>query len=466
MKLTDLRDELTTRANTTDETPDLLAGVHRKITQTKRRRMVGAAGIAGGVAAIAAFAFVLPSLTTSTPAPASDVPRDYVKDGMVLHGLEGKDQLEKGWIGDKGQGTLAFSWTPKAQATRFVNYCVNDRGIPRYATVTINDYLVGTNDCGTDQDSLGGGTSVLADNALWLVAPAGKPARVVVQLTDGNGRSVQDPGTQVALGIYRTAFEPVPAPPTQAPPTSPDDYVKDGIRYRAKIGGDTLLAAGIADRGKNSVEFSFTATGGPISVTDFCTASSPGPEAQYQTSISFNGQQVSSGSCTGASTDAGVGTSFIPGQSPPAGQRVTVSVRLEDKAGKPITKPNDWIGLGIYAKGKQRVVGDTFLDEVREYNGRNYRLADLKTAEARTARQLELATPADKPYLVSYGSSTLAGDAAQVSVTGLSTGTNNTAGGIGTAGEGPRPAGTVKLELSAGKFTAGVLVLALYLPAD
>ncbi|WP_020393165.1 hypothetical protein [Kribbella catacumbae] len=468
MKLTDLRDELTARANSTDETPDLLPGVRHKIARTKRRRTAGAAGAAGGLAIIAIVASgIVPGLSTTTPQPADDVPRDYTKDGVVLRGVDGADRLEKGWIGDTGQDKLTFSWTPEGKAVRFATYCNSTASSLRTVTIRVNDYIVGTNECLADPEASGDGIRVPTDHLLGLLAPAGKPARVTAQLSDALAQPVQDSSVQLALGIYQTAVAPSSGPPSQAPPTSADDYVKDGIRYRAKVGGDALLAAKIGDRGKTSFDLAFTAPGGRISLHDFCTARHTGVDPQYQVSIRFNGSAAIKTSCSGeGSIDAGANSSFIPGETPPAGQRVTVTVRLEDRNGKPLSKPDDWLGLGIYAKGKARAVGDSFVDVVKEFNGHNYRLAEVKTADARTARELELATPADKPFLVAYGTAGMAGDQPTVGVTGLTDSSSNVGGGIGIAGEAARPAFTAKLTLSPGKYTRGHLVLALYLPAD
>ncbi|NEA36271.1 hypothetical protein [Streptomyces sp. SID13031] len=463
MKLTDLQNELNARAESTDQTPDLLPGVHRKITQTKCRRKAAALGTVGGLAVIAAFAFLIPSLTTSTPQPADEVPRDYVRNGMTLPGLEGADRLEKGWIGDAGDSTLDFSWTPQVQDTRFAGYC--NTGVYKF-TVSVNDYIVGTGDCTTDPGSLHTGISVSADRTLWLAAPAGKPARVVVRLTDANGRQVRGGDTVVALGIYRTAAVPAEGPPAQTPPTSPDDYVKDGVRYRAKIGGDTLLGAKIADRGKNSFDFTFTAPGGPISLSVFCTAVNGDESGGLALHIKFNGVEAGASGCAGDSIDAGVGSAWIPDKAPPAGQRVNVTVQLESTSGGGlVTKPHDWIGLGIYAKGKQRPIGDTYLNELVEYGGRNYRLRDVSTTPLASVHEMQIRTPPNTPYLVAFGSSGDASEQITVRLSGLSEGTTSSGGGIGTIGQ---PAGPVSQAIvkatGATKTSPGQLILAIYLP--
>jgi hypothetical protein len=143
-----------------------------------------------------------------------------------------------------------------------------------------------------------------------------------------------------------------------------------------------------------------------------------------------------------------------------------VSVQLEDKNGRPVSRPTDWVGLGIYAKGKQRTIDDSTLDEVKEYGGHNYRLAEVKQADLRTTNDLELATPADKPFLVAYGATGLTGDQPTVQISGLTDGAPSVGGGIGVVGQAARPAGKAKIQLSTGKYTSGHLVIALYLPAD
>ncbi|WBQ06257.1 hypothetical protein [Kribbella sp. CA-293567] len=471
MKLTDLRDELTARADSTDETPDLLDGVRRKIARTKRRRKAGAAGAAGGVAIVAAFAFgILPNLTTSTPQPAKDdVPRDYAKDGLVLRGMEGQDRLEKGWIGDRGQNTLDFSWTPTVRDTRFVAYC-NQTG--HHVTISVNDHVVGRTDCHTEPapeqepDSPGLGINILADNTLWIAAPDGKAARVVARLTDANGRPVPDQETQVALGIYRTASRPADGPPTQAPPTSEADYVKDGFRYRAKVGGDTLVAAKIADRGQTGFAFTFENPGGPLVVSDFCTATTLGTDPVYQLEISIKGKPYSTGGCSGESTDAVGGSLTSLSLGFQTGDQVQVEVHLVDKNRRRVKATKDRIGLGIYAKGSQRVIGETMLDEIREYSGRNYRLHEVRHVPVATVRKITAEMPVNTPYVVSFGLTGVGNAKAKVSMTGLRENSSTSGGGIGTIGEAasPSPKTASVTVTGADKNTSDELLLALYLP--
>jgi hypothetical protein len=475
MKLTDLRDELNARAETTDDTPDLLAGVHRKITQTTRRRTAGALGAVGGAAVIAAFATgLIPGLTTTAPQPADDpTPHDYIKNGMSISGVEGQDKLLKGWVGDLGENKLDLSWTPQErQDLRFEGICQSGKNEVQHVQVTVNDYVVGTTECfpSYEQDQPGAGINVQANDILWIATTPGKAARVVVQLTNESGQPVQDRSTQLALGIYHSAATSSEGPPGRTPPTSDADYVKDGVRYRARIGGDTLLGALVADRGKNQFDLTVTATGSQLSLSPLCTAmvTGTGQFPLYQLAFSFNGEPATKMSCSGGSLDAGTGSSSTTGEKPPAaGEQVTVTVRLEDKNGKPVTLEHDWIGLGIYAKGKQQTVDETGFDEVREYDGRNYRLTELKKVPFPGANRFTIKTPADTPFLVSYGSTGKVGERSSIEVTGLSNSPGHSgAGGYGTEGEPARPAGSATLIATGMGKGPGHLVMAIYLPAD
>ncbi|MDX6258377.1 MAG: hypothetical protein QOH84_65 [Kribbellaceae bacterium] len=474
MKLTDLRDELNARAETTDDTPDLLSGVHRKITQTKRRRQAGALGTVGALALIAAFATgVIPGLTTSTPQPAVDpTPHDYSKNGMVISAFEGQDKLLKGWVGDLGENKLDFSWTPQdRQDLRFEGICQSGKNEIQHVQVSVNDYVVGTTECfpSYDPDQPGAGVNVQANDIVWLAVTPGKAARVVVQLTDESGRAIQDRSTQLALGIYHTAATPSEGPQGRTPPTSDADYVKDNVRYRAKVGGDTLLGALVADRGQNQFDLTITATGSQLSLSPLCTAmvTGTGQFPLYQLSFSFNGEPATKMGCSGGSLDAGTGSSSTTGAKPPAaGEQVKVTVRLEDNNGKLVTREHDWIGLGIYAKGKQQTVDETGFDEVREYDGRNYRLTELKKVSFAEATRLTIKTPADTPFLVSYGTTGQVNMTAKTEISGLTDSTGNEGGGVGTQGEAARPAGSATATVTGAGKGSGHLVVAIYLPAD
>ncbi|MDX6236314.1 MAG: hypothetical protein QOG10_1129, partial [Kribbellaceae bacterium] len=196
MNLTDLREELTDRAAESDEHPsDLLAGVHRKIIRTKRRRV---AGVLVGAAAVAALAIgVLPGQTdTSTPDPAvtRTVPADYTKDGLTLHGAMGSDLLEKGWIGSPGQSRLEFVWTPTRTSISLYTFCRSSGLVMTTVRVQVNGNHATEQACNDTDDSPdpAKGEALRADSSIWLDAPVGKPSRVTFSLIDAQGRELND----------------------------------------------------------------------------------------------------------------------------------------------------------------------------------------------------------------------------------------------------------------------------------
>jgi hypothetical protein len=314
-----------------------------------------------------------------------------------------------------------------------------------------------------------------ADNSIWLDAPVGKPARVTVSLVDAQGRELNDPATQLALGIYDTGEHQPDGPPTQTPPTSAEDYVKDGIRYRAKVGGDSLAAAVIGSPGQTSVKLKFTATGGKISLRNFCTANNDqGSNAQYQVAVNLSSGVEDTSSCDSQSTDAGGGgglTISVPGLV----GTIEATITLRDGRGRPVSRPGVRIGLGIYQPGAQRIIGgvgvqQVSLDEVREYSGYRYKLTDVRTVDARTTDHLDIATPEGKPFLVAFGSTDLGAATVTATLTGLSSAGAGTSGsgehgvGVGLVGEAARKAGTARMTVTGGKPTEGKLLLGIYVP--
>jgi hypothetical protein len=480
MNLTDLREELTARAAESDEEPsDLLAGVRRKITRTKRRRL---AGVLVGTAAVAALAIgVLPGLTdTSTPDPAvtPTVPADYTKDGLTLHGAMGSDLLAKGWIGSPGQNRLEFTWTPTRTKISLYTFCRSSALVMRSVRVQLNGHHASEQVCNDTGDSPepANGVALRADSGLWLDAPVGKPARVTVSLVDAQGRELNDPATQLALGIYDTGEHQPDGPPTQAPPTSAEDYVKDGIRYRAKVGGDSLAAAMIGDPGQASVKLKFTATGAKISLRSFCTANDDQyGNPQYQVAVNLSNGLEEMITCSSESTDAGGHGGLSISDPSKVGQVVEVTVTLRDGRGRPVSRPGVRIGLGIYRPGAQRIIGgvgdqQVSLDEVTEYGGYLYKLTDVRTVDAKTTNHLDIATPEGKPFLVAYGTTDLGAATMTATLTGLSpagsgySGSGEHGTGVGLVGQAARKAGTARITVTGGKPTGGELLLGIYVP--
>ncbi|TWD79658.1 hypothetical protein FB561_0722 [Kribbella amoyensis] len=466
MNLTDLREELHTRATSTEERPiDLLPAVRRKIRRTKQRRVAALA--AGTVAAVALALSLIPGLTTTTePAPAETPPADLTKDGITLRRTESSDRLEKGWIGDLGQNQLDVAWTPTQPKAAFYVICRSAASSPRSYWVRVNAHKVAEGTCQGAGDWIRTGSYAMADDPLWLDTPVGEQAQVTAQLVDGAGQPLRDATAQLALGIYQVdGRDPAPLP------TGPADHIRDGFRFRDRIAGDRLATAVIGDRGQSQVTTSFTATGKPISLRGFCTGNDFGFDPRYDLRISVDGVERISG-CSATTTDAGgSGGATLPDVAT-AGRVVEVTAKLTDRTGRDISVPQARIGVGVYEKGAQRTVDEAAVDEVVEYEGRTYRLQQLRTAPAATARKVTIETPADTEYLLLSGSSALGTDktvSANVVSEDVET-THTTQGGPDSFGltNDKRPAApestTVRLELVLGKPTRGHLVLAVYLP--
>jgi hypothetical protein len=484
MNLTDLRAELDSRATEADDhLTDLVPGTRRKIRQTKRRRIA----CATAVVALLAAGLLVPGLTsTTTPDPADPPPADYVKDGVTFHGMVGKDRLEKAWIGRFGEGPLNFTWTPTTNSVVLRSVCRSTASTPKSIRVWINSRLIADLECNSDTNSSDNGVRRLTStDALWVDTPIGKPARVKVAIVDQLSHREGDQNAQIALGIYSSPVNTVDdaGVPTRIAPTSPDDYSKDGIRYRAKVGGDTLAAAVVGAAGQNSVQLTFRPTGTPVILRTFCTANNNGvydsPPTGLWISIRIPEQVERRSTCFAHSTDAGAeGGSAI--SMPASTEPVQATATVVDAKGRPVSAKDARLAFGVYYQGAQRLVTapdgkQVSLDEVTEANGYTYKLADVKTADAATTRRLAISIPTGKPFVFATGSTAL-GDPNEVSakVTGLDTDyylttDPNTPGSPGDFGLNltpmpPGQTGTATLEVEKGHPTKGKYVLAVYLP--
>lgn len=475
MNLDDLRAQLQKQATEIDPTaPAPLAAIRRRRTFLKRRR---AGALVAGVAAVAAIAIaVLPGvINTSTPDPATPPP-DVTREGITIPGTEGVAWLEKAEIGKPGQNPLSFSWTPRSDSTLFIPYCATTADDAMYVDVVVNGRVLVRKTCDNAGGSLGDGDYISPDDVLWTEAPPGKVAEVQVIVADQVTGKQGDPLAQVALGIYRspTAANPLGLPGT--PPGDPNDYVKDGVRFRQKIAGDTLLAATVGDIGQRDLKLRFTATSASTGLRVFCTANRRG--LRYRLAIQIDAGAASYVDCSSSRSDVSKETGKpIPVQASP-GQSVEVSVVMHNNV-QPATEPGSRIGVGAYDLEPPRIVKDSAgqtasVAQTVDWDGRKYKLADLKSGNA-ASRQLSIATPGGRPFLLDYSSTELGIPIAEAKVTGLPRSTAlvlSPDGDYGLAigidnGRYISPAaapGTATLKLTKGKPTKGMLILALYVP--
>ncbi|MEU8225551.1 hypothetical protein [Kribbella sp. NPDC048915] len=474
MNLQDLRDELATRADSVDQhAPDLLPGVRQKIRRTRQRRTFTALGIVAVLAGVVAG--LMPALTSTTQ-PADKPPADYTRDDVTVPGVVGNDRLLKAWIGDRGQDKISFTWTPTTTALTFHGEC-QTTGSGMYAIrYTINGWYVGPGSCdaGPSSWTMGTTASVGPDHPLWLDAPLGKPVQVTAEIVDLDTQRPGGESPRIALGIYSsgpTSATTDGAPLRVVPPGS-DDYQKDGVTYRKRIGGDTLAGAELADQGQREVRFSFTSTGATLALHPFCTANkgSDSMTPPYSVKMRIAGRPVLT-SCAADSIDPGVGTGVEIASPVPAGQRVDVIAEVTSAAGNTTIPADARLGLGVYFKGEHRSVDGVQFPERLESSGYTYRLAEVRTA-AGPSQKVSITTPADQPYVLAYGSSPLGiatrGEA-QLTVGKTDTGVSTDPSSVGSLGlgwdaHGSGPAGQATLTITEGTPTKGTLILAVYLP--
>ncbi|TDW88721.1 hypothetical protein [Kribbella sp. VKM Ac-2566] len=473
MNLQDLRDELATRAASADQhSGDLLPGVQQKIRRTKQRRTFTALGV---VAVLAAVAATLVPTMRPTP-PADNPPEDYTRDGLTVPGTVGNDKLLKAWIGDRGQSSLTFAWTPTTNSITVHADCEAAVGMSAIR-FRINGWYVGDASCDSGPDSwaIDSGVTLAPDSAFWLGSPVGRPAQVSAELIDlESGKPAGESG-RIWFGIYSTSPNPPSSngAPARYAPVDAGAYQKDGVVYRRTIGGDTLAAAKVADPGRLEVRFSFTSTGAKLSLRPFCTAnagSGGDRNPPYTVEMRIGPRQPFTATCDASSTDAGKGGGFTIASPAPAGQRVDVVAKVLPTSPNLVGLPPDVrLGLGIYFQGPQRVIDGMELPEQTEVAGYRYRLAQVKTAPG-PDRRLVADTPADQPYVVAYGGSMLGTGEFRASLTigktetGLGVAPDGGGMGIGWDAHGAAPSERATLTIAEGKPTKGTLILAIYLP--
>ncbi|MFB6721683.1 hypothetical protein ACFCV3_16020 [Kribbella sp. NPDC056345] len=479
MNLQDLRTELTARAEeSAARQPDLLPGIRHKIRRTKQRRTATALASVAAVA-ILAVAVVPGVITTSTPDPAEEKPSDYIENGRTVPGMVGSDKLLKAWIGDKNENKVSFAWTPTTKSINVRGACESE-GYAGFAEVRIwvGDAYAGRMPCNLGADAWASNAALVStlrtDSPLWLDSPIGKPTTVTAQVVSESGELAKSTGS-IQVGLYSTpeVLTYTEGLAARTPPVGPDDYQSSGVVYRKQVGGDTLLGAAAGEPGAKEVRFSFTSTGAPLVLHGFCTANSASTfDAQpYEVQTFFNDTSISKMTCEASSTDAGRGSSHIV-PAPPAGQQVEVVARIVAKGKVPAPRDNVRLGLGIYAQGKQRVIDGVGIAERVEFGGYDYQLAQVREAAGPSGR-VTIDTPADKPFLIAYGSSELGipGEAeGEMSFRGQPGGIGKaagTAGGLGSglSGWGPGPAGQAEMKVTKGKPTKGKVFIAIYLPA-
>ncbi|GAB3816140.1 hypothetical protein [Kribbella italica] len=488
MNLDELRDRLHDQADEIDlAEPAPLDTLRRRAgrIRTRRRRRVGGSLAAAVVAGMVALGMIL---LPGAPAPG---PADHVREGLTVPGTLGTSRLDHPLIGIVGQTNLNFSWTPTTRDLGVYVYCYSPR-VPKYQ-VRIGGRVVTEATCSPQGQTFDapqgpapaspeqyGVHRVRPNSPLWLDLPLDQVTTVSVRIVDSRGRAVEDSSAQLAVGLYRVGDDGQGpnAGGRVAPAPDPADLEIEGLAFRTRVGGDTRLAAAAGRPGQNQLTTSFVSTGRPITLRDFCTANDGPDDPQYQLEVRINGI-VRTMSCFADSIDVG-GSAGVTLPSPArAGETVSVVARLVDPKGRPASVPGARIAAAVYEKGAQRTVDGVALDEVTEYKGSVYRLAELRAVDATTAREVAVDTPDGQPFLISYGSSDFGAASVKGSVdtpihlSGAIRGFNLLDSGDSPGGNWrlttdawtAAPRNTVTLTRTEGTPKKGKLILAVYTPA-
>jgi len=268
--------------------------------------------------------------------------------------------------------------------------------------------------------------------------------------------------------------------PFRSVPDAPGDVLKDGLRYRARVADDTLVAGFIGDRGQGQFSLAWEPTTTHVSIGAECYL--PGLTAEeasaYMASVSLRGTPGYFGSsCTGGRPQlrdlpAGGTVPGEPGQGwteLTVGGTASVRIQLVDaKTRKPASVEGAQLTGAVYELGQQQPVQDeagrtlAALPTVVEHQGYRYHLAGVATGPLASGTLPELGVPTSVysgvavpqgPFLVSWGS--VGSDVPDG--TGAGTGSAETSGlrldGLRDGGEGrsygtwgttPVPAGSTR----------------------
>lgn len=332
---------------------------------------------------------------------------------------------------------------------------------------------------------------------------AGVGVACVALLGLGAGVTTQlNGGTRTPAPATSGRAVPMPTPtmtgagdgmPSRAVPPAPGDVTKDGLRFRAQVGGDHLAAGVIGDPGQSLAKVTWVPTTNHIAYAAECYVtggSAPSAEdLRVRATISGLDGYFETGCQTGLPSGGDVSGGFAvpgdPGAGAPGitvGQKATLTVAIVDKRGHAVSRPDVRPVGAVYNQGPQSVIVDprtgtavVALPDVIENNGYNYRIAGV-TSKPSGEHLPAVTTPVGEPFLVTYGSTSTDG------VVDTPTGTEQ--GGIvrlaglldespATVSNGgrvtlPQPArgtGTVQLVREGPAPTSGVDFIAIYTQA-
>jgi len=219
--------------------------------------------------------------------------------------------------------------------------------------------------------------------------------------------------------------------PFRSVPDAPGDVVKDGLRYRARVADDTLVAGFIGDRGQGQFSLAWDPATTHVSVGAECYLQGLTAEeaSAYMVTVSLPGTLGFFGSsCSGGRPQlrdlpAGGAVPGEPGQGwtqLTVGRTASVRIQLVDaKTRKPASVDGAQLTGAVYAEGARTLIRDlsgkpvAALPDVIEREGYRYRLGGVATGPLGSGTLPELGVPTSAyagvavpkgPFVVSWGS--------------------------------------------------------------
>ena len=275
--------------------------------------------------------------------------------------------------------------------------------------------------------------------------------------------------------------------PERTIPDSPGDVVKDGLRFRAKVGDDRLAVGFIGDEGQGQFTLMWEPSTQHVSIASECYV--PGAdtaEAQALTlRVSLEGTEGHFGSMCQAGLPQGRDlpasgiTPGEPGEGWPelaigSGARLRVQL-VGTKSGKPTSFEGVRIVAAVYDLGAQRLITDdagkalAAIPEVVEHQGYRYFLEGFVSGPLAKGPLPEITTPDGRPFLVAWGSAdtgTPGNSDGSLQLTGLDEESSGIqGGGWSTAAQRARTLGTAAIRVEGPRPTQGTAFIATYVPA-
>ena len=246
------------------------------------------------------------------------------------------------------------------------------------------------------------------------VVAGGTAVALVVAVAVGKGVRTEVDGVQPArtpTAVPSAAESPSDGLPSRRVAPAKGDYVKEGVRYRAKIADDTLQAAAIGSAGQSSISFRWTPVTTQVDFRIFCTIHDPQDIGKVV--VRINGKPVGAESCDQfQDTEPGErAVARVPAKDLGlrVGHAVQVTASIIDGNGRLLNRPGQFVGAGIYSRSQDREYGSrdpVYLPERIEHQGLTYQLEDSGTAAVRLdvgQQDLVLPTPGFKPFLLMFG---------------------------------------------------------------